>query len=286
MVDNQPEVVRPLDAVKPEIVDQLRWQKAQQDAEAQAKALASAAKTPADLERLAKERGLEFRESGLFLATDIIDGLGLQPELASAMFALKEGEMSAPQRVARGWVVGAVSGRQEPYLPTFEEVKAKVKDDVVAAKAADLAKQRAAAIAADLKGAKDFAAAAKKHNLEVKTTELLARGSAIPDVGMSEAIDAAAFSLPPGGVSDAISTPSGTAIVRVAERQDVTDAQVAAGRDELREEMTSQRRDRFFSAYMQKAKSGLNINIDQDLLTQVLGAPANPSLPPGLPPLQ
>ena len=132
MVDNQPEVVRPLDAVKPEIVDQLRWQKAQQEAEAQAKALASAAKTAADLERLAKERNLDFRESGLFLTTDTIDGLGLQPELAKAMFALKEGDVSAPQRVARGWVVGTVSGRQDPYVPTMDEVKDRVRDDVVA----------------------------------------------------------------------------------------------------------------------------------------------------------
>ena len=44
--------------------------------------------------------------------------------------------------------------------------------------------------------------------------------------------------------------------------------------------MTAQRRDRFFSAYMQKAKSGLKININQDLLTQVLGTPENPGLPP------
>ena len=132
----------------------------------------------------------------------------------------------------------------------------------------------------NLKVAKDFAATAKKHNLEVKPTELLARGSAIPDIGMSEEVDAAAFSLPVNGVSDPISTPSATAIIRVVERQDVTDAQIAAGRDELREEMTAQRRDRFFSAYMQKAKSGLNISINQDLLTQVLGTPANPGLPP------
>ena len=67
---------------------------------------------------------------------------------------------------------------------------------------------------------------------------------------------------PLNGVSDPITTPSATAIVRVTERQDVTDAQIAAGRDEMREEMTAQRRDRFFSAYMQKAKSGLKININ------------------------
>jgi peptidyl-prolyl cis-trans isomerase D len=282
MVDNQPEVVRPLDQVKPEIVDQLQWQKAQQAAEAQAETLASDAKTPADLERLARERNIEFRESGLFSTTEPIDSLGVQPELASTMFGLKEGEVSAPQRVARGWVIGTVSGRQEAYVPTLAEVKDKVREDVVRDKAAALAKERAAAIAAGLKTARDFAATAKKYNLEVKPTELIARGAAIPDIGMSEEVDKAAFSLPINGVSDPITTPSGTAIVRVTERQDVTDAQVASGRDELREELNAQRRDRFFSAYMQKAKTNLKININQDTLAQVLG----PASPQGLPPIQ
>ena len=57
-------------------------------------------------------------------------------------------------------------------MPKLDEVKAKVADDVRQEKAAEMAKQRATAIAADLKAAKDFAAAAKKAGLEVKTTEL------------------------------------------------------------------------------------------------------------------
>jgi hypothetical protein len=36
----------------------------------------------------------------------------------------------------------------------------------------------------------------------------------------------------------------------------VTDAEIEAGRDQLREELVNQRRDKFFGAYMQKAKQG------------------------------
>lgn len=280
VVDSQPEVVRQLADVRDEIVDQLRWQKAQQEAESIAKAVASAAKTPADLERLARERSLEFAETGLFLSDQPIDHLGVQPELASTVFGLKEGEISTPQRVARGWVLATVTGRQDPYVPALDEVRDRVRDDVVRDKANEMAKQRAASIAAELKTAKDFAATAKKFGLEVKPTDLIARGAAIPDIGISEDIDTAAFSLPIGGVSDAISTPSGTAIIRVAERQDVTEDQIAAGRDQLRDELAAQRQDRFFSAYMQKAKSGLKINIRQDVMDQVLGTPSVPGLPP------
>jgi peptidyl-prolyl cis-trans isomerase D len=280
VVDSQAEVVRSMADVREEIVDQLRWQRAQQEAETVAKAVASAVKTPPDLERVAKERNLQFAETGLFLSDQPIDELGVQPELAAAVFGLKEGEISVPQRVARGWVIATVSGRQDPYVPGLDEVKDRVREDVVRDKASELAKQRAASIAAELKTAKDFAAAAKKFNLEVKPTDVIARGAAIPDLGISDDIDAAAFSLPVGGVSDAISTPSGTAIVRVVERQEVTEDQIAAGRDQLRDELAAQRQDRFFSAYMQKAKSGLKINIKQDVMDQLLGEPATPGLPP------
>ena len=282
VADSQPEVVRPLDDVRNEIVDQLRWQKAQTEAETLAKAVASAATTPADLERVAGERQLEFRETGLFAAGQPIDALGVQPELSSAIFAMKEGEVSQPQRVARGWVVATVSGRRDAYVPALDEVRDRVRDDVVADKAAALARERAGAIAAELKTARDFAATAKKFGLEVKPTDLIARGAALPDLGISEEVDAAAFSLPVNGVSDAITTPGGTAVIRVVERQDVTDDQIAAGRDQLREELAAQRQDRFFSAYMQKAKGSLTINIRQDVLDQVLGTPAGA---PGLPAL-
>ncbi len=106
----------------------------------------------------------------------------------------------------------------------------------------------------------------------MKPTELIARGAAIPDIGVSEAIDEAAFALPVGGVTDAITTPTGTAIVRVAEKVAVTDAEIEAGKDQLRDELVNQRRDKFFGAYMQKAKQTLKINIRQDTLARVIGS--------------
>jgi peptidyl-prolyl cis-trans isomerase D len=271
VVDNKPDTTRPLAEVRAEIEDQLKWQKAQAEAEKIAKSLEGAIKTPADLDRIAKERSLTIVETALIQQTDAIQGVGPQPELSTRLFGMKEGEVTPAMRVATGWVFGTVTGRQDPYVPQLAEVRARVSDAVKQEKAAELAKQRAQQIASDLKGAKDFAAAVKRAGLEIKTTELLARGSAIPDLGMSEAIDAAAFSLPQGGVSDAISTPTGTAVIRVAERVNVTDAEIEQGKDATREELVNQRRDRFFAAYMEKAKGGLRINIRQDILAQVTG---------------
>jgi peptidyl-prolyl cis-trans isomerase D len=272
VVDNQPEKTRPLAELKAEIEDQLKWQKAQAEAEKIAKSLEATIKTPADLDRVAKERGMTVTETGLVLSGEPIQGIGSQPELSGRLFGLKEGDVTPAMRVAPGWVFATVTARQDAYIPKLDEVKTRVADDVKQEKATEMAKQRAAAIAADLKGAKDFEAAVKRAGLTSKPTELITRGSAIPDLGISEAVDAAAFALPQGGVSDAITTPTGTAIVRVAERVDVTDTEIESGKDQLRDELVNTRRDKFFGAYMQKAKTGLKITTRDDVLARVTGS--------------
>lgn len=278
---NQPASTRPLEEVRAEIEDQLKWQKAQQQAESIAKALESQVKTAADLDRLAKERGLQVQDTGAFLRDEPIDGLGPAPEVAAQAFQLADGAVSPALRVSRGWVLATVTGKEEPRLPQLAEVRDRVRDDLTRERAAELAKTRAAEIAAMLKGAGDFAAAAKKAGLEVKSTELITRGSPIPDLGVSPDVDKVAFSLPVNGVSDPITTPSGTAIVRVTEKEGVTDEQVKQGMDQVREELVNQRRDRFFSGYMNEAKKKLAIQINQETLQRAMGPAPAPTPAPG-----
>lgn len=284
VIDSQPETSRPVAEVKPEIVDQLKWQKAQQEAEQVAKAMEAAIKSPADMEKVARERGVTVVESPLFLRDEPIGELGAAPDVAARSFTMKDGEVTPALRVSRGWVFATPTGKQDSYIPQLAEVTARVREDVVREKAAELVKTRAAAIAGDLRAATDFAAAVKKAGLETKPTELIARGAALPDIGPNADVDKAVFALPQGGVTGAITTPSGAVIARVVERADVTDQQLADGRDALREELTNQRRDRFFSAYMQKAKTSLAIAVKQDVLTQVMGPmPAAPAFPAPVP---
>ena len=271
VVDNKPESTRPLSEVRTELEDQLKWQKAQAEAEKVAKSLEGSMKTPADLDKVAKEKSLTVSETPLVAMNEPITGIGSQPELSGRLFGMKEGEVTPAMRVATGWVFATVTGRQDPYIPKIDEVKAKVSTDLKLEKATDMAKQRAATIATELKGAKDFAAAVKHAGLEVKPSELIARGAAIPEIGISEAIDAAAFALPQGGVSDAIVTPNGIAIVRVAEKINVSDQEIDLGKDQMRDELVNARRDRFFSAYMEKAKKGLKISTRDDVLARVIG---------------
>ncbi len=73
------------------------------------------------------------------------------------------------------------------------------------------------------------------------TTNPIARDGVIPNIGRSPEIEAVAFSSPVGTVSDAISTPQGAAVVKVASRQDVSAADFSMAKDKFRMEMLGER---------------------------------------------
>jgi hypothetical protein len=58
-------------------------------------------------------------------------------------------------------------------------------------------------------------------------------------------------------------------VVKVLERKDVTPAQIAAGRQQLRDELVNERRNRFYSSYMAKAREKMRINTNPTTLAQV-----------------
>jgi peptidyl-prolyl cis-trans isomerase D len=260
---------RPFEQVKAQVEDQLKWERAQQQAQRIADDIAGELKSPADLDKVGKARGLRVSESGFFTREEPIAGLGFAPEASAAAFDLKQNQVSEPIRTPAGMAFIAVTGTQDSRLPALADVKDKVRDAVVKQKAIDAAREKAGALAASLKSG-DFAAAAKAAGLDVKTTDLIARGSAIPEAGASDAVDQAVFALPVGGVTDPIATDGGVVIARVTERHDVTPQDIAQGRNALRDQLLNERRNRFFSAYMTKAKQKMKIEINRDVLRQVV----------------
>jgi hypothetical protein len=149
-------------------------------------------------------------------------------------------------------------------------VKDRVREEVIKQKARDVSRQKAAEIAAKLKTAPDFEKAAKAAGVEAKTTELIARDSPIPDVGTSPAVEDAAFKLAEGAVSDAIVTENGTAVIKVIEKKEVASEEWTTNKDRFREELLAERRNRFFSAYMAKAKQKMKIEVNREALQRAV----------------
>jgi peptidyl-prolyl cis-trans isomerase D len=270
LVDKKPATTRSLADVRQQINDQLAYERAQAQAADLAESLAKQISKPADLDKVAKAQGLPVQESGFFARDEQILGLGPSPEAASRAFEMRQGDVAGPLRASRGFVFETLIATQDAYVPNVDEVKDRVRDEVVKQKARDLSRQKAVEIAAKLKSAPDFEKAAKAAGLEAKTTELIARDSPIPDLGASPAVEDAAFKLPQEAVSDPITTDNGTAVIKVIEKKEVTPDEWKSNKDHFREELLTERRNRFFSAYMVKAKQKMKIEVNREALQRAV----------------
>jgi len=266
LTDKKAAATRPIDEVRQQLSDQLSYERAQTQAQQIATEIEKEIKKPADLDRVAKSRGLNVLESGFFAREEPIMGLGPAPEAAARAFDMKQDEVAGPLRASRGVIFQTMTAKQDPYVPKVDEVKDRVRDEVLKQKARDVSKQKAAEIAAKLKGAPDFEKAAKAAGVEAKTTDLIAAGAPIPDLGVAPAVEEAAFKLPVGAVSDPIATDNGSAVIKVLEKKEVTADEWTSSKDRFREEMLTDRRNRFFTAYMGKAKQKMKIDVNREAL--------------------
>jgi peptidyl-prolyl cis-trans isomerase D len=270
VVDKKPGTTRPLSEVQAAISAQLANERAQAEASDLAQALAKEISKPADLDKVAKARGMTVQESAFFARDEPSLALGTSPEAAARVFQMAMDTVEGPLQTSRGFAFVVLVGKQDPHVPELAEVKDRVREEVIKQKARDLSKEKAAELDAKLKGSADFDKAAKAAGVESKTTDLIARDTPIPGLGVSPAIEDAAFKLAVGAVSDPIATDNGTAIIKVLEKQEVTPSELTNVKDKFREELLSDRRNRFFSAYMVKAKQKMKIEVNRETLQRVV----------------
>ncbi|MEE2964436.1 MAG: peptidyl-prolyl cis-trans isomerase [Acidobacteriota bacterium] len=265
-------VSQSLAEVRASIVDLLKQESADARARALADAMALEITTAADLDTAASRRGLEPQESAFAAPGEPILGLGFSSEVTAQAFQLAEGQVAGPIQTPTGPAFVTVTGIQDPYVPPLEEIETRLRDDVIRRKAFVAAQARAAEVVTLLEPTADdeFEPAAQEAGLDVNTSDLLTRGTAIPGVGLNAAVEAAAFALPVGETSAPILTGNTAVVLRVLERQEASDEGFETARETLRGQLISERQNQFFSAYMEKAKTKLLIDINMAAFAQAV----------------
>ena len=271
LVDKKAGATRTLEEVRPQLQDQLSVERAQQQAANLAESLRARITRASDLDTVAKEQGLVVQESGFFARDEPVLGLGASPELGARTFAMNQGDVAGPIQTGRGYVFASLVAKQDAYLPQVDEVKERVRDEVIRGKAKEFGLKKAAEVAAKLRGTADFEKAAQSAGFKAQTTELITRDSPIPDLGMAVEVTEAAFAMAPGAVSEPLTTDSGSAIIKVLEKQEVTPQELTANKEKFREDLLSDRRNRFFAAYMTKAKQKMRIEVNQEAVQRLVG---------------
>jgi peptidyl-prolyl cis-trans isomerase D len=252
VADKRAAMTRSVADVRPQLEDQIKTEKAQAEASRKAEELAAKIKAPADLDRVAREESLAVGDSGLFARDEPLAGLGFAPAVAAKAFELEPNKVSEQLSTGQGFAWIVVTEVKPAALPTLDQVRDKVRDDVIRTKAVEVARQRAETMAKAARG--NFAAAAKAAGVEVKTTELITRGSPLPEVGTNQAVEDVIFALKPGDTSAPIPTDNAVVVARLVERQDVKPEDMATGKASVADDLRQQRQNQFFGAYMTKAR--------------------------------
>jgi peptidyl-prolyl cis-trans isomerase D len=270
VTDKKAATTKTLADVRPQIEDQLRWEKAQAEATRVAEEIGKEIDDPSDLDRVAKPRGLTVADSGLFSREEPLAGLGFAPAVTAEAFTMEQGKVSGMLRTSQGFAFVSLIEIKPSYAPKLDEVKDKVRDDVVRMKAVELAKSKAASMAQAAKG--NFAAAAKAAGVEVKSTDVITRGAALPEIGVSTVVEDAVFALKAGETTGPISTENAVVVARVKERQDINPAEMHSARDGVRSQVLQERRGQFFAAYMSKAKGKMQVEYNGEAIKTLLGS--------------
>ena len=137
-------------------------------------------------------------------------------------------------------------------------------------KAVEKARTSATAIAATLKSG-DFSTRPPRPGPRGQDDRSHRAGAPIGDIGGRPKLEEAAFGLKEGAVSDAVVTENGAAVVKVVERKEATSEDAAKDKDTLRTELLNDRKQKFFAAYMTKARQRMNIRTNPQTIAQVTG---------------
>ncbi len=134
--------------------------------EAAAKAASARIKSGTDFAAAAKAAsGLNANELELLEVTKEL----LPAEISEAVFALKEGEVSAPLKSPLGWHVVKITAARQEYIRPFEEVRNKLAKEIALGRAIDLAVERANQLEDARAGGASLEEAAKEFGLKLGT---------------------------------------------------------------------------------------------------------------------
>jgi len=265
--DKQEAHVKSLDEVKPQIEAVLRQQKAARAAEGEANAFVTQART-SGLDKAASAKGLQVTTTDFVSRTDSLPGIGSSPQFMEAAFA--QTAKSAPDmiQIPQGFVIYQVLDIKPPATPTFDEIRSRVEEEFKNQRATELLGQKTQELADRAKAEHDLKKAAKELGATVKTSDLVDPNGQVPDIGSMTGPASAAFSLKQGEISGPINSGSNGAVLQVIEKQQPSDTDFAAKKDEVRDALLQQKQNELFGLFVtnlrqQMEKAG-KIKINQE----------------------
>lgn len=255
--------IKPLSEVLADVQEGLRGEKSEQLALEKALDAYNINRKGGTLDAAAKTAGLEIRSTGAFAREKPAGALGVNADINATAFNLSAGELGRPVRTAQGVVLYAVEKTMESRTPELKEVRTAVEQAYRQEQAKELARNRAEGLLALVRKGGDMSAAAGVGLSKVRTGFFArSRNNFVPQLGVSEALMTAAFTLTPASPAAAeVYEIDGNYIIALLAKQQPADAtgMTTAKLEELRSAVLNRKQDEVLSKELKELKTKAKI---------------------------
>ena len=261
-----------LDEVRAQITERLKQEKARELARARAEADRAKAAGGEALANLAQAANLTVSTPAPFAQTDVIVGLGRDPELSKAAFAAQAGDIGPVVNGAKGPIVFRVAERIPAHVPDLAAIRERVESAVRHERAQALAQSTAEGILAELQKTPDIDAVAKAHNAKAEETGGFARqATSVPNIGSAPDLKKAAFQLTPEKpVAPAVYSVADSRVVAVLKERIAADEEkFSTEKDNLLKQAEERRKTQAMEQFVNYLKARASIELSEEYLASV-----------------
>lgn len=275
VLDKQTAHVETFDEVKDQIRAQLEKQKLTQAQSEFAQNLDQQLKSSSqEFAAIAAKAGLQVKETPLFQYKQVVPDFGNNESFADLAFQLRPGEVGQPISVPKGTAIIQLVKSVPEHVPPFEDVRPKVDADYRVAQAPEVASKKAEEFAARAKKG-DFKAVARSMGLTVSESKDFTERSSdfIPGVGPGSDLPDA-FTLAVGQTSGVVNVSNNRVVFQVLSHTPANEADFAAQKDQIAEQLVEQKRELAFELYEQNLKQQMissgKLKINDQVMKQYL----------------
>ncbi len=195
-------------------------------------------------------------------------GVKNRRKFASAAFKLEAMGISEIEDLGDGYYIIQTIEKTSEKIAEFEDVKEKVRADLIKEKQDEKAVKDANEFLTALKNGESMDTEIEKTGLTLKSTDFFKRNEAIPEIGYEREIAQAAFKLSDEKKipEDVIKGRKGYYVIRFKERKNPEPEAFDKEKTTVKEQLLQQKKFKTFDAWLSKVKDGSEITIEADFL--------------------
>lgn len=268
ITEKEPSRQKTLEEVKERITSILKDQKARELIEKRVNKLEKVSRREKSLDVASQKLGYKPKSTGLLKDGEAMEDIDPSGSISTAIFKLEEKEISSPIYTYKGVGLVQFQRTEPPRLANLEEVEDDVKKDLTNIKTKEKAFEIMKEIKTQYNGI-SLEKLAEKNNLEYKTIEEHKREQYISVVAENPEFDKLAFTLPLEELSEPIEFEGGYTLIRVLERNEVTNEDFEKNIDTEKNNFLETKKNIFFQSYLSKLREEKGVKIKYDLFLKI-----------------